>query len=425
MPFDSNGNYTLPTSYFVENGDTVLPIQHNPPFEDVAQALSSVLPRSGVAPMNGPLKMGGNKVTGMADGTATTDGVTKQQMDAVGTAASDAAALNAMKFVTKSAAYTAVKADKATAFRFTAAATLSLPAAETLGANWWCEVQATNGYVTIDPNGAETVDGTATAIIQTGQIARISCNGTAFATEIVGNPLSGPHLQGFAVGLGLSTNATDAANDVDVAVGAASSDSSPYYLMQLTSPLTKRLDAAWAAGSNQGCLDTGTVLSSGTYFFFEIQRSDTLATEILASLSSTAPTMPANYDRKRLIGTVVRTGGVNGNPVLLTDPTPDIPISICLNGTGTIAVRSSKGVASITDLGTGRYKINFSANMPDANYPFTASSLLPQTTQMSSVDVQEVTASSITVKCTARNIGLNDESATDLTHVSVMIGSKQ
>lgn len=83
MPFDSNGNYTLPTSYFVENGDTVLPIQHNPPFEDVAQALSSVLPRSGVAPMNGPLKMGGNKITGMADGAALTDGVTKQQLDAV------------------------------------------------------------------------------------------------------------------------------------------------------------------------------------------------------------------------------------------------------------------------------------------------------------------------------------------------------
>ncbi|MEH3108971.1 MAG: hypothetical protein PGN22_02570 [Agrobacterium cavarae] len=83
MPFDSNGNYTLPTSYFVQNGDTVLPIQHNPPFEDVAQALSSVLPRSGVAPMNGDLKMGGKKVIGMADGAASTDAVTKGQLDTV------------------------------------------------------------------------------------------------------------------------------------------------------------------------------------------------------------------------------------------------------------------------------------------------------------------------------------------------------
>lgn len=137
--------------------------------------------------------------------------------------------------------------------------------------------------------------------------------------KITQGTTQGPQLQGFAVGLGLSTNAADSANDVDVAVGAAAADASPFYLMQLTSPLTKRLDAAWAAGSNQGCLDTGTVLSSGTYFFFEIQRSDTLATEILASLSSTAPTMPANYDRKRLIGFVYRSSSVNGPPIMKKD----------------------------------------------------------------------------------------------------------
>lgn len=310
MPFDSNGNYTLPTSYFVENGDTVLPIQHNPPFEDVAQALSSVLPRSGVAPMNGHLKMGGSKVTGMADGVATTDAVTKQQLDA---AASDAATNN-MKFASKSAAYTAVKADKATAFRFTAAATLSLTAAATLGANWWCEVQAANGSVTVDPNAAETIDGATTAIIQTGQIARISCDGTSFATEIVGNPLSGPQLQGYLIGLGLSTNAADPANDIDIAVGSAASDASPYHLMQLSAPITKRIDAAWAPGTNQGGLDTGTVAASGTYSIFEIQRSDTLAVDSIITLSSTGPLMPANYDRKRLIGSLVRTGGVNAKP---------------------------------------------------------------------------------------------------------------
>lgn len=83
MPFDSNGNYTLPTSYFVENGDTVLPIQHNPPFEDVAQALSASLLRDGRAPMSGDLKMGGKKVINLADATALTDAVTKQQLDAV------------------------------------------------------------------------------------------------------------------------------------------------------------------------------------------------------------------------------------------------------------------------------------------------------------------------------------------------------
>ncbi|MBP2566798.1 hypothetical protein J2766_003395 [Agrobacterium tumefaciens] len=81
MPFDSNGNYTLPTSYFVENGDTVLPIQHNPPFEDVAQALSATLLRDGRSPMTGDLKMGTKKITFLGDGTANTDAITKQQLD--------------------------------------------------------------------------------------------------------------------------------------------------------------------------------------------------------------------------------------------------------------------------------------------------------------------------------------------------------
>jgi hypothetical protein len=38
------------------------------------------------------------------------------------------------------------------------------------------------------------------------------------------------------------------------------------------------------------------------------------------------------------------------------------------NGTGTVAIRASGNVSSITDNGTGDYTINFSNAMPDANY---------------------------------------------------------
>ena len=38
------------------------------------------------------------------------------------------------------------------------------------------------------------------------------------------------------------------------------------------------------------------------------------------------------------------------------------------NGTGTPAIRASGNVTSITDVGTGTYKINFTNAMPDANY---------------------------------------------------------
>lgn len=38
------------------------------------------------------------------------------------------------------------------------------------------------------------------------------------------------------------------------------------------------------------------------------------------------------------------------------------------NGTGTVAIRSSYNVSSITDNGTGDYTVNFTTNMSDANW---------------------------------------------------------
>jgi hypothetical protein len=42
------------------------------------------------------------------------------------------------------------------------------------------------------------------------------------------------------------------------------------------------------------------------------------------------------------------------------------------NGTGTVAIRASGNVSSITDNGTGDYTVNFTTAMPDANYAFSA-----------------------------------------------------
>lgn len=38
------------------------------------------------------------------------------------------------------------------------------------------------------------------------------------------------------------------------------------------------------------------------------------------------------------------------------------------NGTGTVAIRASGNVSSITDGGTGTYTVNFTVAMPDENY---------------------------------------------------------
>ena len=47
------------------------------------------------------------------------------------------------------------------------------------------------------------------------------------------------------------------------------------------------------------------------------------------------------------------------------------------NGTGTVAIRASGNVSSITDNGTGDYTVNFTTAMPDANYSFVGTSSDP------------------------------------------------
>lgn len=111
-------------------------------------------------------------------------------------------------------------------------------------------------------------------------------------------------------GLTLSNNAIDPTNDIDIAAGVALADNFSGYL-SLATGLTKRLDANWVLGSNQGGLDTGSV-ANVTYHVFIIGRSDTGATDILFSTNPTNPTMPnVAWDQKFLIHSILRVAGVN------------------------------------------------------------------------------------------------------------------
>ena len=88
-------------------------------------------------------------------------------------------------------------------------------------------------------------------------------------------------------GLTYSNNVSDATNDIDIAVGGAM-DATSARMMVLSAAITKRLDAAWAVGNNQGGLDTGSA-SDTDYYIWLINRSDTDVTDVLFSLSATSP----------------------------------------------------------------------------------------------------------------------------------------
>lgn len=50
------------------------------------------------------------------------------------------------------------------------------------------------------------------------------------------------------------------------------------------------------------------------------------------------------------------------------------------NGTGTVAIRASFNVSSITDNGVGDYTVNFTTAMPDANYSASGSAMFSGST---------------------------------------------
>lgn len=82
MPDSPSGVYTLPPSYKVANGDLTDSSQHNPPFEDVEQALTNRVHRDGRSPMTGPLSMNGFRIEGVADGVSSSDAVNMGQVSA-------------------------------------------------------------------------------------------------------------------------------------------------------------------------------------------------------------------------------------------------------------------------------------------------------------------------------------------------------
>lgn len=154
------------------------------------------------------------------------------------------------------------------------------------------------------PSATETVEGKAELATQTE-----TNTGTDDARIVTPLKLA-THLarfdlpRSYLAGLILSNNGVDPTNDIDIAVGEAR-DGDNTENMVLASALTKRLDASWVVGTNQGGLDTGTI-ADGTYHVWLIKRSDTGVVDVLFSLSASAPTMPTNYDRKRRIGSILR-----------------------------------------------------------------------------------------------------------------------
>jgi len=96
------------------------------------------------------------------------------------------------------------------------------------------------------------------------------------------------------------------------------------------------------------------------------------------------------------------------------------------NGTGTVAIRASGNVSSITDNGTGDYTVNFTTAMPDANYSAVANSdtnsgFSPQAPQMFVSVLSNSTVAPTTSGFRLSTRRMSDGLGVDQTYVTVSV----
>jgi hypothetical protein len=143
-----------------------------------------------------------------------------------------------------------------------------------------------------------TADGTANQLLGTdgsGNLSFFTSGSTVF-----------PFLS--TTGLIMSNNSSDLTNDIDFTAGSTVDSTNAYIIT--VGALTKQLDATFTAGTNQGMLDIGSKANSTVYYIYAIGKTtDSNAGDILASTSSTSPTMPSGWDIKKLIR-VIKTDSV-------------------------------------------------------------------------------------------------------------------
>ena len=157
----------------------------------------------------------------------------------------------------------------------------------------------------------------------TGNITCVSPETGVSSSVLLSNDFA-KYNYGSRSGLLPSNSSGDTDHDITISAGYCV-DSTSTYVMKLTSPITKRIDAAWSAGDNGGFLDTGSVAINTQYAVWLIRKDSDGTSDAVASTSFTSPSMPGGYTYKRLLRGFATDGSANivNNQWLITDVVND------------------------------------------------------------------------------------------------------
>ena len=90
--------------------------------------------------------------------------------------------------------------------------------------------------------------------------------------------------------------------------------------------------------------------------------------EVTNKAGTGSPSFPNGVDATELVGDIAADRMKDGFNASGSAPVYACRAWVNFDGTGTVSIRASGNVSSITDNGTGNYTVNFTTAMPDANY---------------------------------------------------------
>lgn len=184
------------------------------------------------------------------------------------------------------------------------AGSYTLPAAATLGDNWFVLVKNNGtGAFTISTTGAELIDGASAKVFNPGESAFIVCTGTAYITVGYGvnaNFAFTALVKSVAPGGTTTLNSSEASNNIQTFTGALTSNATVVYPPvvnlyvvnnQTSGSFTLTLSTGLGATTTVAQGTRATVICDGTNFYTASSASVTSATVTLVDGTVVAPSL--------------------------------------------------------------------------------------------------------------------------------------
>jgi hypothetical protein len=368
MPYNGSGTFNVYTpGNPVVTGTTISSTWANNTLSDLATGLSTAITKNGQTTVTANIPFSGYKLTGVGAATLRTDAATLANIqDGTGVYVATVGGTADAITLTPSPAIAAYAVGQRFVFvpgaANTGAATVNVSGlgagalqkgGVALGAGAIANgspvevlVTAATPVFEIVGTGSYVGSGSITTSGLTMNTARMLLRTTAGTGAIEEGLI--PYFPGIKQGLTLSNNVSDATNDIDVAAGKAV-DTTGAVVMSLASLMVKRLDADWAAGTNQGGRYSGAAIANTTYHVWLVSKAAGADVDVYLDPSEVPATVLAHLQAEsggadylylwRINSIVRRSAAIKGFTQLRSRmlwAAPELDISVTNPGTSAV-----------------------------------------------------------------------------------------